>query len=124
LVDWLLKSLIRSAGRPVLLLFDEIQEVAVSNDGENIVSALRAAITKSKKSVRVIFTGSNQERLRELFAKSRAALYEGASIVAFPRLGTDFLTFVSQQAVRIFRRRIPEGELHEAFERSSPRCRS
>ncbi len=117
LVDWLLKSLTRLAGRPVMLLFDEIQEVAVSSDAENIVSALRAAITKSKKSVRVIFTGSNQERLHDLFAKSRAALYEGASIVPFPRLGDDFLTFISQQAVRIFRQRITEDELREAFER-------
>jgi GGDEF domain-containing protein len=100
-----------------MLLFDEIQEVAVSGDAENIVSALRAAITKSKKSVRVIFTGSNQERLHDLFAKSRAALYEGASIVPFPRLGDDFLTFVSQQAVRTFRQRITESELREAFER-------
>ncbi len=117
LVDWLLKSLMRVARRPVMLLFDEIQEVAVSADAENIVSALRAAITKSKKSVRVIFTGSNQERLHNLFAKSRAALYEGASIVPFPRLGDDFLTYISQQSVRIFRRRITESELRDAFER-------
>jgi diguanylate cyclase (GGDEF)-like protein len=117
LVDWLLKSLIRLARKPVMLLFDEIQEVAVSSDAENIVSALRAAITKSKKSVRVIFTGSNQERLHDLFAKSRAALYEGASIIPFPRLGDNFLTFISQQAVRIFRQRITEDELREAFER-------
>jgi hypothetical protein len=65
-VDWLLKSLTRLARKPVMLLFDEIQEVAVSSDAENIVSALRAAITKSKKSVRVIFTGSNT-RAQALF---------------------------------------------------------
>jgi diguanylate cyclase (GGDEF)-like protein len=117
LVDWLLKTLTRLAAKPVLLLFDEIQEVAVSSEGENIVSALRAAITKSAKSVRVIFTGSNQERLRQLFAKSRAALYEGASIIDFPRLDDDFLTFISQQAVQIFRRRIPVADLKAAFER-------
>jgi hypothetical protein len=95
----------------------EIQEVAVSSDAESIGSALRAAITKSKNSVRVIFTGSNQERLRDLFAKSRAALYEGASVIPFPRLGDDFLSFIAQQSARIFRRRIPESELREAFER-------
>jgi diguanylate cyclase (GGDEF)-like protein len=117
LVDWLIKTLVRRARRPLLLLFDEMQELAVSADGENIVSALRAAITKSKKSVRVIFTGSNQERLHHLFSKSRAALYEGASIVPFPKLGADFLSFVSQQAVRIFRQRITEEELSDAFER-------
>lgn len=117
LLDWLVKTLVRRARRPLLLLFDEIQEVAVSTDGENIVSALRAAITKSKKSVRVIFTGSNQERLHHLFSKSRAALYEGASIVPFPKLGRDFLSFVSQQAIRIFRQRITGEELSDAFER-------
>jgi hypothetical protein len=55
--------------------------------------------------------------LHHLFSKSRAALYEGASIVPFPRLGRDFLSFVSQQAVRIFRQRITEEELGDAFER-------
>jgi hypothetical protein len=95
LVDWLLKSLLRKANKPVLLLFDEIQELAVAKESEAIVSALRAAITKSKKSVRVIFTGSSQDRLAELFSRSRAALYEGASILAFPALGADFLHFVA-----------------------------
>jgi hypothetical protein len=41
LVDWLLKSLLRKAKKPVLLLFDEIQEFATAKDGEAIVSALR-----------------------------------------------------------------------------------
>jgi hypothetical protein len=52
----------------------------VAKEGEAVVSALRSAITKSKSSVRVIFTGSNQDRLRELFSRSHAALYEGASL--------------------------------------------
>jgi hypothetical protein len=86
LVDWLLKSLVRKARRPILLLLDEIQELAVAKHNESIVSALRSAITKSRQSVRVIFTGSHQDRLHELFARSRAALYEGASIMAFPAL--------------------------------------
>jgi hypothetical protein len=117
LVDWLLKTLVRKSKKPVLLLFDEIQELAVTKDSEAIVSALRAAITKSRKAVRVIFTGSNQDRLSELFSRSRAALYEGASILSFPALGTDFLEFVSAHAHKSFRRRIPIGELSAAFER-------
>ena len=39
LADWLLKTLIRKARRPVLLLFDEIEELAVAKDNEAIVSA-------------------------------------------------------------------------------------
>jgi hypothetical protein len=117
LVDWLLKSLLRKAKKPILLLFDEIQELAVAQANEAIVSALRAAITKAKKSVRVIFTGSNQDKLTELFSKSRAALYEGASILSFPALGPDFLHFVSAHAYKSFRRRIPVSDLSVAFER-------
>jgi hypothetical protein len=117
LVDWLLKSLLRKAKKPILLLFDEIQELAIAQDNEAIVSALRAAITKAKKSVRVIFTGSNQDKLTELFSKSRAALYEGASILSFPALGPDFLHFVSAHAYKSFRRRIPVSDLSVAFER-------
>lgn len=117
LVDWLLKTLVRKAKRPVLLLFDEIQELAVAKNNEAIVSALRSAITKSRQSVRVIFTGSNQDRLRELFSRSRAALYEGASILPFPALGPDFLDFVAAHAETRFRRRITSSDLALAFER-------
>lgn len=117
LVDWLLKNLVRKAKRPVLLLFDEIQELAVAKNNEAIVSALRSAITKSRQSVRVIFTGSNQDRLRELFSRSRAALYEGASILPFPALGPDFLDFVAAHAETRFRRRITSSDLALAFER-------
>ena len=117
LVDWLLKSLVRKAKRPILLLLDEIQELAVAKHSESIVSALRSAITKSRQSVRVIFTGSNQDRLHELFARSRAALYEGASIMAFPALDEDFLKFVAGHAHKRFGRRIPLTDLAIAFER-------
>lgn len=124
LIDWLLKTLIRKAKRPILLLLDEIQELAVAKNNEAIVSALRSAITKSRQSVRVIFTGSNQDRLAELFSRSRAALYEGASILAFPPLGPDFLDFVAKHAQLSFRRRIPVAELTAAFERFQHQPRS
>jgi hypothetical protein len=124
LVDWLLKSLVRKTKRPILLLLDEIQELAVAKDNESIVSALRSAITKSRQSVRVIFTGSNQDRLNELFARSRAALYEGASIMAFPALGEDFLKFVATHVHTRFGRRILLADLAVAFERVYCRPRS
>ena len=89
------------------MLLDEIQELAVARHNEAIVSALRSAITKSRQSERVIFTGSNQDRLRDLFARSRAALYEGTSILGFPALGADFQHFVTAHAQTRFKRRIP-----------------
>ena len=97
LVDWLIKSLVRTAKKPLLLIFDEVQELATVANGENIVSAIRSAITKSKNNVRVVFTGSSQEKLLMLFSQSRAALYEGASTLAFPYLGDDFLDHIAQK---------------------------
>jgi hypothetical protein len=99
------------------LLLDEIQELAIVKDGESIVSALRSAITKSKGSVRVIFTGSNQDRLRELFSRSRAALYEGASMLAFPALGDEFAKFVADRIHENLRRPVLVSEVALAFER-------
>ncbi|MFN0316560.1 MAG: hypothetical protein ACKVQA_16175 [Burkholderiales bacterium] len=117
LVDWLLKTLVRLAKKPVLLVFDEIQELARLPGGESSVSAVRSAITKSKNYVRVVFTGSSQEKLLELFARSRAALYEGASTLAFPYLGEDFLEFIARKSKERFKKRIAPGELKQAFER-------
>jgi hypothetical protein len=108
----------------VLLLIDEIQELVLAKDSEAIVSALRAAISKRRNSVRVIFTGSNQDRITELFSRSRAALYEGASILAFPALGADFLQFISAHAQKSFRRRIAVADLSAAFERFQYQPRS
>lgn len=117
LVDWLLKSLVRAAGRPILLLFDEIQELATAPSGETVVSALRSALTKQSGRVRAVFTGSSQEPLLELFSRSRAALYEGASLVPFPLLGLDFLEFVTARAKQRFRKPVAVPALASAFER-------
>ena len=116
LQDWLLKSLVRTARKPLLLVFDEIQELATAANGEPVVSALRSAITKSRNSLRVVFTGSSQEKLLDLFSRSRAALYEGASTVPFPRLAADFIAFMAAQCKQRFKKRMPEPELSRAFE--------
>jgi uncharacterized protein len=117
LVDWLMKTLVRVANKPILALFDEIQELAGTREGENIVSAVRSAITKSKAGVRVVFTGSSQGKLLELFSRSRAALYEGASTLAFPYLGDDFLAFVARRSKERFKKALVFGDLQQAFVR-------
>jgi hypothetical protein len=109
LVDWLLKTLLREARRPVLLIFDEVQELAAAQGGENIISAIRSAIVKSRGGVRVVFTGSSQDKLLELFSRSRAALYEGASTIAFPYLGDDFLRFIAQRVKERYTRQLAQS---------------
>ena len=117
LLDWLVKGVVRAARQPALLMFDEIQELALLRDGETIVAALRSAITKSRNSVRVIFTGSSQEQLLELFSRSRAALYEGASLLQFPLLDRHFIAFIAVRVKQRYRKTVALTELAAAFER-------
>jgi uncharacterized protein len=124
LIDWLLKELIRVAGQPVLLIFDEIQELATASDSDNVVAALRSAITKSKQNIRVVFTGSSEIKLMELFSRSRAALYEGASTIAFPHLDDTFLQFIMACSKARFKRSANMDELRAAFDRLHHRPRA
>jgi hypothetical protein len=123
-VDWLVKETLRRARRPLLLIFDEIQELGSAPDGDNIVASLRSAITKSKEHLRVVFTGSSQIKLLEMFSRSRAALYEGASAMSFPVLGEAFLQFIAARCKQRFKRAPSVVELREAFERLQYRPRS
>jgi uncharacterized protein len=124
LVDWLLKELLRVARKPVLLIFDEIQELATAGDSDNVVAALRSAITKSKENIRVVFTGSSEIKLMELFSRSRAALYEGASTIAFPHLDDSFLKFILARSKARFKRSATMNELRTAFDRLHHRPRA
>ena len=124
LVDWLLKQLIIVGRKPVLLIFDEVQELAYVPAGEAIVSSLRAALTRQRKFVRVIFTGSSEEGLRALLSRSRAALYEGASTLSFPHLDESFLRFLIARVKTRFSRRIEFADCSAAFERLHYRPRA
>jgi hypothetical protein len=123
LVDWLLRGLVGAARKPVLLVLDEIQELATVPNGENIVSAIRATITRRKEHVRAIFTGSSEVALQALLSRSRAALYEGASTLAFPHLDRAFIHFLAERANARLRRRVEEKELAAAFARLHDRPR-
>lgn len=123
-IAWLVKELIHKAKRPLLLIFDEIQELASAPEGENVAASLRSAITKHKEHVRAVFTGSSQIKLLEMFARSRAALYEGATTLSFPLLDDAFLRFVMARSQERFKRSASLKELGEAFERLHHRPRN
>jgi uncharacterized protein len=117
LLDWLLRTLVRTVKKPVLLMFDEIQEVTRAANSERIVAALRATLTKNKRHARALFTGSSQDELAQLFLRTRAPLYEGASVESFPLLGQDFLKFVITRAEKRLSRKFTLEDAKSAFER-------
>ena len=116
LVDFLLRQLIDLVNKDILLMLDEVQMLAQLSTGEQIIAAIRTAITKHRDRVRVVFTGSSEAELRTLLFRSRAALYEGASAMRFPYLDEKFVQFVAARASQRLKRTLDLKALGQAFE--------
>lgn len=86
------------AKNPLLLLIDEAQELARSNESELVATALRTAITKHRDKVRVVFTGSSRTQLAHVFSNTNAPLYSvGATVQDFPLLDHGLVAFVAKK---------------------------
>jgi hypothetical protein len=81
--------------RGVLLILDEIQELAKGTAAEvranaNLLKALRASLLKTK-SVHCIFAGSDEKLLKQMFEHYAHVMFGLADAFTLPRLGADFL---------------------------------
>jgi DNA-binding transcriptional ArsR family regulator len=107
-VDWLLGSLIARAKRPVFLIIDEVQGIGEHAEGERIAGALRTALTRHEKAVRVLFTGSSETQLTKMFAQARASLYQFAARVAYEPLDADFVAHVARRFTEATKRKLDD----------------
>jgi hypothetical protein len=112
-VDWLLGRLIARARRPILLIVDEVQGIGEHKEGERIAGALRAALTRHERAVRVLFTGSSETQLTKMFAQARASLYQFAARTAYEPLDFDFVKHTAQRFTQATRRSLDESRGHE-----------
>ncbi len=80
--------------RPTLLLFDEFQEILHAPDAGVIMAALRTALDKRKDGLAVVFTGSSQAGLKQVFSQREAPFFNFATEIALPPLPD---AFVAQQ---------------------------
>ncbi len=74
----------------ILLLIDEAQILASTNNSD-LAAALRAGLDVRKQKVHVIFTGSSEHTLRDMFAKSNQPFYNWAPVEPFPLLDNLFV---------------------------------
>lgn len=89
-----------TAKQPILLLLDEAQELARSNDTQGLIRSLRTGLDINKDKVKVIFTGSSITGLRALFNDSKAPFFHFAHDVDFPILDkafSDHLAIIIEQ---------------------------
>jgi hypothetical protein len=103
-VDWLLGRLIARAKRPIFLVVDEVQGIGEHKEGERIAGALRTALTRHERAVRVLFTGSSETQLTKMFAQARASLYQFAARTVYDPLDSDFVTHVVQRFMQATKR--------------------
>jgi hypothetical protein len=72
---------------PLLVIFDEFQDLAMLNDGAQIEAALRSTIQHHKASY--LFIGSRRKLLRDMFDSPKRAFYRGATTRDLPLIEPD-----------------------------------
>jgi hypothetical protein len=90
-LDALVVRLAAAAGKPILLLLDEIQSLGDVADGEKIIATLRAVLHKRRELLMSVFTGSSQEAMARMLSTAGAPMYQFAQLLDFPVLGDEFL---------------------------------
>jgi uncharacterized protein len=90
-LDALAMRLHAAAGRPVLLMLDEVQTLADAPEGDSIIGALRAVLHKRRDILQSVFTGSSQEGLARMLSTAGAPMYQFAQLFDFPPLGDEYL---------------------------------
>ncbi|RQS62525.1 hypothetical protein DID96_31460 [Burkholderia sp. Bp8963] len=78
--------------KPLLLVIDEAQVLAKA-EHSTFAHALRAALDIRKERIKVVFAGSSETTLRDMFARSAEPFYNWAPLEPFPLLGDEFVAF-------------------------------
>lgn len=102
--------------RPVLLLLDEIQELARKPGTARLVASLRTGLDLHKDQIKVIFTGSSQAGLRAMFGDAKAPFFHFATMIDFPPLDEGFTRHLAEVFRQITGRTLDEAELWGTFQ--------
>jgi hypothetical protein len=101
--------------KPLLLVIDEAQVLARAEHAD-FAHALRAGLDVRKERIKVIFAGSSETTLREMFARASEPFYNWAALEPFPLLGEEFVAFTIKLTNRMARNRLTLEQGKHAFE--------
>jgi uncharacterized protein len=90
-LDALVVRLAAAAGKPILLMLDEIQALGDVANGEKVIATLRAVLHKRRDILKSVFTGSSQEAMVRMLSTAGSPMYQFAQLLDFPVLGDEFL---------------------------------
>jgi len=101
--------------KSILLMLDEVQELAIHSDGASVAAALRASMQRNYGRFEPVFTGSQRDKLLQMFAVSKAPLFEFGDDINFPPLCRGFSTFVCDRVKQEAGVDLDSNQLHTAF---------
>ena len=104
--------------KPALVIFDEIQHLAISARFATLAATLRTLLDMAPANVRVVFTGSSHADLHRLFTNNKAPFFQFADIVPFQPMSHDFVQHLEGIFRRITSLVLPPDALGNLFELS------
>ena len=98
-----------------MLVLDEAQVLA-SAVNTDLTHALRAGLDTRKQTIKVIFAGSSENLLRQMFARATEPFYNWSPIEPFERLGAEFVAAMTRKVNTLCRFRLSERDALRAFD--------
>lgn len=98
----------------LLLVIDEAQVLAAP-EHKAVAHALRAGLDIRKPAIKVLFAGSSEAALREMFSRAAAPFYNWAPVEPFPLLGREFVEAMVKQLAKVAKVPLSLGDATKAF---------
>jgi uncharacterized protein len=114
LSDLTLRVAKRAKGK-LLLILDEVQELAESETNDALVAALRTLLDTQRGAVKVVFTGSSQEGLTRMFSSAKAPFFHFGTRIDLPPLDAAFVRHIASVFRETSRARVSASEFVTAF---------
>ncbi len=98
----------------LLLVIDEAQVLA-SPEHTAVAHSLRAGLDIRKAGIKVLFAGSSEAALRQMFSRAAAPFYNWAPLEPFPLLGKDFVAATVRQLASVAKNPLKMDDALKAF---------
>ena len=100
--------------KKLLVIIDEAQVLAAPEHSA-VAHSLRAGLDIRKAGIKVLFAGSSEAALRQMFSKSAAPFYNWAPVEPFPLLGSKFVEAMVAQVATVAKQPLDLDEALQAF---------
>ncbi|MDO9908809.1 ATP-binding protein [Glaesserella parasuis] len=113
----LLNEIAEKSEKPILMLLDEVQELARSKGNDGLIRSLRTGLDVNQSKIKVIFTGSSTNGLKAMFNDNKAPFFHFAHALNFPHLDKAFTDFLADIYYQRTGKQLDKTAFYQAFER-------